>query len=564
MTNPSWHQFIRSIKVRPGKIPLPFELLINDLKNKGFVIGVDQRLRLHALLKGLNMGEGHPPDDLKTLLCPIFAVNAGQQEIFYRTFNRHFPLWQTAARPLKGKTADAVKVQEDTAAVLPQKPVSRWCVVLAAILWMVMIALFVNGYIGEPKVIKPEATSTSARPIVKVDSEVQRKDDIIVTVPIAKASTLTPTFYQQYGRLIKWTSGLMPVIVFALFMMVRSLNQKLAAERNQGGKPPFRWPLKVDPVRPGFLKDRRFFKIASRLRQRISGNIELLDMDATIAATIAHSGFPHIQYKLATRPPEYLVLTDKAGGGDHFAAFAGNLCAALVDEGLFVRQAGFTGDPRICFDPSDGRRFKLAILANRYPNHRLILIGNGEQFIDPDTAGLAAWSAIFQNWPKRAILTPVPARQWSMREIVLARLFTVLPANLDGLSAVKDCFEDSAHRNDLKAWVEADRSPAVPRSPARDIDALKVYMGDTGFDWLCTCAVYPELNWGLTLQLGLLTRTLTEENLMRLVRLPWFRKGSLPETLRLKLMAALVALDTGRLQTVRQYIGVALENDPPD
>jgi hypothetical protein len=45
----------------PEAVPLPFELLMAKLKRLGFVVGVDHRLRLHALLKGLNTGGRRPP-----------------------------------------------------------------------------------------------------------------------------------------------------------------------------------------------------------------------------------------------------------------------------------------------------------------------------------------------------------------------------------------------------------------------------------------------------------------------------------------------------------------------
>jgi hypothetical protein len=134
-------------------------------------------------------------------------------------------------------------------------------------------------------------------------------------------------------------------------------------------------------------------------------------------------------------------------------------------------------------------------------------VGNGEDLIDPQTGDLAPWTDGFKSWQDRAILTPVTARQWSMREAVLARLFVVLPATLAGLAAVQQGFAGT-QENSLKSWVKNDSSPTVPLRPGENLARLRAYLGQSGFDWLCVCDVYPELNWGLTLQVGLLTRSL--------------------------------------------------------
>src|SRR5262249_52285698 len=60
--------------------------------------------------------------------------------------------------------------------------------------------------------------------------------------------------------------------------------------------------------------------------------------------------------------------------------------------------------------------------------------------------------------------------------------------------------------------------------------------------WLSACAVYPELNWDLTLFLGQSVTDgagaplLTLPRLAALVRLPWFRQGFMPDWLRQRLI----------------------------
>ena len=63
------------------------------------------------------------------------------------------------------------------------------------------------------------------------------------------------------------------------------------------------------------------------------------------------------------------------------------------------------------------------------------------------------------------------------------------------------------------------------------------------FRWLCATALYPEMNWDLTVYIGEVLfderELVKEENVLPLVDLPWFRKGMMPDGLRIALRAQL-------------------------
>src|SRR5205814_352803 len=71
---------------------------------------------------------------------------------------------------------------------------------------------------------------------------------------------------------------------------------------------------------------------------------------------------------------------------------------------------------------------------------------------------------------------------------------------------------------------------------AESVERIREEVGPDVFLWLCACAIYPELHWDLTLHLASLPcmpeGLVTEANLLRLIRLPWFRVGSVPEEIR--------------------------------
>jgi hypothetical protein len=69
-------------------VPLPLSDLIAELKDCGFDVGVERQLRLFRLLGSLN-GQCEP-EQLKFLLCPIFAIDEKQQTEFYRIFEAQY------------------------------------------------------------------------------------------------------------------------------------------------------------------------------------------------------------------------------------------------------------------------------------------------------------------------------------------------------------------------------------------------------------------------------------------------------------------------------------------
>src|SRR4029079_3786814 len=66
--------------------------------------------------------------------------------------------------------------------------------------------------------------------------------------------------------------------------------------------------------------------------------------------------------------------------------------------------------------------------------------------------------------------------------------------------------------------------------------SIRTWLDDDVFQWLCACAVYPRLEWHLTLHIAMAIdpagRLLHERKLLQLIRLPWFRDGQIPAAQR--------------------------------
>jgi hypothetical protein len=168
----------------------------------------------------------------------------------------------------------------------------------------------------------------------------------------------------------------------------------------------------------------------------------------------------------------------------------------------------------------------------------LIVFGAGESLLF-ESAELTPGATILLRWRWRALLTPTEPGNWGRTEWCLARHFLVLPATTSMLASTVDYFGPNP---------KAPRQRERRRFSYKDLDLdhattaeLRQYLGGESYNWLCACALYPHVQWDITLQLGrrLDPSPLNEKNLERLVQLPWFRRGAIPIKLQQALAESL-------------------------
>jgi hypothetical protein len=585
---------------------LMFGELLAQLRQHGFPIGVDHYLRLQELLD--KVGANCAPEDLKTLLAPIFATGRGQQEQFYRAFDSYFALFEPASlkdappartplqvRPKEIKRAGTPPAVS-TLAGFPKKwlyfvvPV----VLLSLILGLVLLLQRKrnepnqnvaqqpnanapqpadNANTGMPPITEvPASSPTFEQPITNpADAPTVNEPGVLqpaqpsATPQPSMQQTPQPNFYQRYRTLIYLTALIVPLLIFLLYELYRRRRRRLILDKERGRKAPYAWPVRAGASPPKLFDSEQFYTAARLLRRRQVAEFYRLDVEATVAATIDSLGYPSFRYKSASKPPEYLALIDRASFRDHQAQLFNELTKALETEGVFVARYFYDDDPRVCRDESGEESFHLNELQNRYGTHRLLIFGDGAKLIDSLTGKLEMWTALLMNWQDRAVLTPEPTLRWGLRERALARQFVLLPATLDGIQSLVDYFE-AAVTPDLRVWTRTNGASGAPVDFDRPITVkmLRDYLGKDVFDWLCACAIYPELHWDLTLYLGSLpslgNNLVNEKNLLRLGALPWFRTGSMPDNLRWLLINE---LPPEKARAVRTSLIQLLEKNPP-
>ena len=563
----------------PNRSHLVFGDFLEHLRRQGFTIGVDQYLRLQELL---NRVSGHcAPADLKTILCPIFASNERQQSQFYSAFDSYFDF------SLPIDEDKAVETENELPAVSFTMPTPmaarRWPYLLGASLIVALALALAMVLAPKPQVpaIQSEQDILQQEPANEPQTETQQAEaqpqeieqpgtegqpelETVAVEPAPPAEAEPKlSFYQQYATAIRLALIVAPVVFFLFYEWYRYNRRRLALQRQRGRKPPYIWPIRVEAATPRFYDSEDFYTVARLMRRRQVGEFHRLDVNATIAATIESLGYPRFRYRPDSKPPEYLALIDRASFRDHQAQLFGELTRALEEEGLFIAHYFYEGDPRVCCNEA-GDCFHLAELRDKYPEDRLLVFGNGERIIDPVTGRLESWASTLLEWQDRAVLTPEAATRWGLREITLAEQFILLPATVKGLLTVVDHFESSVSQ-ELRSWRQ-DGLEAPPRELDRPgvVEALRNYLGEETFQWLCACAVYPELHWDLTLYLASLPcmekDLVREKNLLRLIRLPWFRSGAMPDDLRWLLIRE---LDRDKERAIRSAIIELLEKNPP-
>jgi hypothetical protein len=545
----------------PNESPLPFAGFLDLLQRRGFTVGVDRHLRLVSLLERIDDEAGI--GSLKQLITPLFATNEKEQAQFYRVFDEYFNARPARDRTAVGKPATLGKGE--------RKATGRLRLVLTLIGVIAVgsiLAIIIGSLLRTPE---PNPGRNAPRPFPSAIPSNGRpgmpRPTVTGSPTIAQVAEPSPTPSRLIPFLTNNRTGLFGAAVFlplAFFVgnEWRRLLQRrrLVLERTRARQPPFTWPIRLEPRPLGYLRSEQFYKVARQLRRRQIAEYRRLDIARTIDATIAASGYLTFQYRPDSRMPEYLILIDRASARDHQAMLFDQFAHALHREGVFVTRFFFEGDPRICWSDRATASVQLTDLQKTFSEHRLMIFGRGERLLDPVTGELAEWSSMFLDWHDRAVVTPAPRVGWNQREQTLSEQFLVFPGTLEGIEQLADSFDSSVP---IEPEIDMEEEAPPDLEHNFDLEKLREYLGEPVLHWLCACAAYPELHWDLTLLIGSLPalgqNLVTEKNLLRLTRLPWFRTGAIPDERRLQLLNE---LDREEETAVRNAIIRVLEKSP--
>lgn len=352
---------------------------------------------------------------------------------------------------------------------------------------------------------------------------------------------------------------------------------------------------------------------ARLLRRPRAQEGRVLDVPASVRASVAAAGLFRPVWRARQRMPAYLVLIERRRAGEPFATLAHELVQGLAEQGVALQVYEYDADLRwlrpwrrragvqmegTAAAHAPVARLPLAALeaaAGVSGGQGLIVCSDGRSLLDARDGRLRPWVArALAAWPQRALLTPLDLDSWGAAEDRLASEaaqqgagFLLLPARRAALKTLAQVWAGlPAELADLPGAPR--RLPALLRGaalnwlsrlppPQEDIDGLKRelrrWLGPTAYNWLAASAAYPAMSAELTGHLADVLASpavgpggsgatadgpLREARLFALAQLPWFRQGRMPDWLRLELLRDLPPAELAR---VRQALEALVEQE---
>jgi len=319
-------------------------------------------------------------------------------------------------------------------------------------------------------------------------------------------------------------------------------------------KPPYYIPFREQ--KGAVRTQREQYRLADALRRRTETEDRVIDLPASLRATIRGGGYPALRYRFRTRPIEYLFLIDEQLPGYHLARLFRHLAETLRGQDVALDVAWYDPAFRTFRSPGLSGSLSLDALRRYYPEHRLVLLGAGHALLDDAPTLRPGLKAALSAWPRRLLLTPVPPSAWNWREATLYRHFGLFPADLPGMLDAAAYEENGLDETDLPAAFDDWKSQQTALRPPdawsdylswRTLADHETYLKSYGNDlarWFRALAVYPTPTWEITLAVarGIAVKP-THERLLALSRIPALREGRLHPGLRREMLGVLPEAD---------------------
>ncbi|MEK8015799.1 MAG: hypothetical protein VSS75_002950, partial [Candidatus Parabeggiatoa sp.] len=513
------------------------QLFINELRLAGYNIGLTQFVAAQNLILALaKQGELSPKlASLKTLLAPVLCHSPKEQT----EFDKRFDNWvkQVEASEVRRGTAKEKILERPARKTVRPSKLKKWAYFGIGVVLVVMASFVFYQFMPN------EQTTITEIPLTEISSESSitttpelssEKQPKTVSPPEKENPVQAPTpFPEEIPNSSKpesnflWTIPLVLALIILLWHLWKrgrdyltrfDLKRQFTSVRPQLQ----RLSVKAMALEKSIFQPISLSRSAQQLRKHSAIDDNTLDITATLEKTIEAGGWPTAVYGSRPHLPEYLVLIDRMTFKDHQAKLVNTLINQLVKEGVFIIRSYFDGNPRQCYLESDSDPFvplTLTELAERYPDHRLLIFSDGQGLINAVTGELVNWIDQFAVWTHRILFTLEAPEQWGYRKTLLEQAdFLVLPANETGLqwlveqlnAGTPESYRTSSEaeysefplflRDYPRRWLE--RHAPEPTELLELLKQVRFFLGKAGYYWFSACAVYPELHWELTLYLG--------------------------------------------------------------
>lgn len=359
---------------------------------------------------------------------------------------------------------------------------------------------------------------------------------------------------------LPWLLLFVSLVLFATARIIRYLKKKKKKavnsaaeeviqrqkENSNGKKPPFDIPIEnreqqlvaAEPV----MND-----VFRYMRQRTKDEALVLDLSQTINTTIKAGGIPALVYSNKLRHNDYLILVDRTIAASQQVQLFEYLIRTFRNENISVDRFFYENRFTQFYNETYPQPLPVKRLTELYKDYTVIIIGNAHHLV------YEAYPVIDQerldelsDWENKAVLTPIPFKDWGINEKLIGENLILLPADAEGqlrlIKAINErLFQHRQYLSSIGSFYDAEEFDF------KETGEIKKYLRDDDlFQWLCALAVYPKIRWEMIVEIGkdLLhanncPEKLNYTNLLKLARIDWMNEGYFPEDTRIELLKQL-------------------------
>jgi hypothetical protein len=564
---------------------IPLSEFLNELREKGLNIRVETYLDIKKIISASD----YDIHALKYLICPLIAVSEEEQIIFYEIYDKHF---RAREYSVVKQPAGPAKQKKKKYGNFEQRVQRQMFVTLSIFLLMICASLYalhyyiesVNHNENEFQVDLPENIESTEDDLLKdfipnentpEKNRVSAKDLIpfkkFINPDISYMQLKSPWWHEN-GFLFKcWI-----IIAIAAFFIAIEIylmySKKLTVLRRKSKKQGPERSLIIDERIKVELSE-RFYSTSMQMRKRIESELLEIDMPATVDATIRNKGWMDLRFSVKTKPSEFLLLIDHSKRTNHQVAWFEYIIARLQKSDVHIDCLYYDHEMNSLWKNELSKPVNLNHLLYHYPDHRLIIFGDALSFFR--NGQLSLWTEILGNWQHRAILTPRLPSEWDEKEKILAEKFILLTADMKGMNELMEYIETGKKSNPEDLKYSSEETKIDLNRPLKEIIFdLKIRYDESSsgkatlYSWIAGCCIYHNLSWDLTLYIGKLlsepgNNLLTEENIEKLTRLSWFRRGKIPDQFRQYILDD-CRTEQRQLMLIRKINELLIKNIPED
>jgi TPR repeat len=273
-----------------------------------------------------------------------------------------------------------------------------------------------------------------------------------------------------------------------------------------------------------------------------------LSINGTIQSIIKSGGSPQLVFAPVILQQQYLILIDRSNPKSMLTHFFGYFAKSIAEDNIpvtvFYYDKNFS-----CFNDQFPGGLSLQKLANGWQNATLIIFGKANELVYNVYPLIEEhFLKELNRWQNKAIITPLPLKDWAEKEKVLQDYIILLPADVKALQKLIPALREKIKLNKNLLEITEEEQYSIVDTDFRDANELQIYLGkdEVLFQWLCAICIYPRLKWEVLVEIGkaILDKygqpeSLNYSNLLKLCRISWMQQGIFPQSTRLELLKLL-------------------------